>query len=42
MSQKRLAQLLGVDPTTIRDWEHKKHKPISKSLRKIDEFLGET
>lgn len=34
-SQKKLAQMLGVDPTTIGDWERGTHKPNARSRGKI-------
>ena len=39
LSQRKLARLLGVDQTTIRDWESGKHKPIKKLLKRISEIL---
>lgn len=42
LSLKQAAALLGVDPTSLRDWETGRHKPTSKSLARIDEFLSWT
>jgi transcriptional regulator with XRE-family HTH domain len=39
MTQKRLADELGVDPTTIRDWEKGGHEPSRKKLEAITAFL---
>jgi len=33
LSQKKLAELLGVDQTTVAGWERGKHKPIRMSLK---------
>ena len=38
LTQKKLAQILMVNKSTIRDWENNKHKPskrLSKSICKI-------
>jgi transcriptional regulator with XRE-family HTH domain len=39
LSQRKLAKLLGVDQTTIRDWESNRHKPSKKFLMKITIIL---
>jgi transcriptional regulator with XRE-family HTH domain len=39
LSQKQLAELLGVDSTSIRDWESGVVKPFRRSLQKIQLFL---
>ncbi len=39
MTQKQLASTLGVDPTTIRDWERGQHEPSRKKRELIDAFL---
>jgi transcriptional regulator with XRE-family HTH domain len=39
LSQRKLAKLLSVDQTTIRDWERNKHKPSKKLLKRISEIL---
>jgi transcriptional regulator with XRE-family HTH domain len=39
LSRKKLAALLGVDPSNIAGWETEKHKPSKKSLELIDTFL---
>jgi transcriptional regulator with XRE-family HTH domain len=40
LSRKRLAALLGIDPSNLRGWETGKHRPTRKSLERIDEFLS--
>jgi len=35
LTQKRLARELGVDPTTIRDWENGQHEPSRKKTERI-------
>ncbi len=40
LSQRKLAKLLSVDQTTIRDWESNVHKPSKKLLDRISEVLG--
>ena len=39
LSQRKLAELLRVDQTTIRDWENGKHKPLGKMKKRISEIL---
>lgn len=39
MTQKQLASTLGVDPTTIRDWERGLHAPSRKKRELVDAFL---
>ena len=36
LTQKKLAQILAVNKSTIRDWERNKHKPSKKLLKKIN------
>ncbi|MHB8843036.1 MAG: helix-turn-helix transcriptional regulator [Candidatus Aquicultor sp.] len=40
LSQRRLAELLGIDKTTVRDWERNKHSPSKKLLRRIFNVFG--
>ena len=40
LSHRKLAKLLSVDQTTIRDWERNKHKPSKNLLERITKFLG--
>ncbi|MFQ5444664.1 MAG: helix-turn-helix domain-containing protein [Nitrospinales bacterium] len=40
VSQKVLAQKLGVDPSTLSHWERSERKPNSKSIKIFEEFLG--
>jgi DNA-binding XRE family transcriptional regulator len=35
LSQRKMAETLGVDPATIQDWEAGRHQPIKKSLEVI-------
>jgi DNA-binding XRE family transcriptional regulator len=39
INQRKLAKLLSVVQTTIRDWERNKHKPNETTWRKISDFL---
>jgi transcriptional regulator with XRE-family HTH domain len=39
LSQRKLAEKLGVDPTTVRDWEAGRHYPIQRSLDVIANVL---
>jgi transcriptional regulator with XRE-family HTH domain len=39
LSRKRLAALLGINPSNIARWENEKHQPTRKSYDLIDEFL---
>jgi transcriptional regulator with XRE-family HTH domain len=39
LSRKKLAALLGIDPTSIAGWETEKHKPTKKSQELIKTFL---
>ena len=39
LSQRKFAKLLGVDPTTLADWETGRHKPVKKSLDVIHKFF---
>ena len=40
MSQKRLADILGVDPVSVNRWEHGESRPSWEILRKISETLN--
>ena len=40
MSQKRLAEILGVDPVSVNRWEHGESRPNWEILRKISEALN--
>jgi len=40
ISQKNLAQVVGVFPTTIINWEKDRHKPARKCLRKLAKVLN--
>jgi DNA-binding XRE family transcriptional regulator len=42
LSQRRLAAKLGVDPSTLGDWENGNHKPTKQSQKLIDRFLSDT
>lgn len=39
LSQKKLAKLLGTDPSNIAAWETGRHKPTKNSLTLINEVL---
>ncbi|MGA1790022.1 MAG: helix-turn-helix domain-containing protein [bacterium] len=39
LSQKELAAKMGVDPTSIHDWEAGEHKPTKMSLKIIERFF---
>ena len=40
LSQKALADILGVDPVSVNRWEHGDSKPNWDYLRKISKVLG--
>ena len=40
MSQKELAALLDVDPSTLGRWEQEERVPTGRFLRRIQEGLG--
>ena len=42
LSQEALARLLGIDSTTVRDWEERgeQGRPARRVLRAIEKFLG--
>jgi transcriptional regulator with XRE-family HTH domain len=39
LTQREMAERLGVDPCTLRDWEAERHQPTEKSLRLIAQVL---
>jgi DNA-binding transcriptional regulator YiaG len=39
MSQRNLAEFLGVDPGTLQGWEAGQHEPIGRNVALIDRFL---
>jgi len=39
LSQKKLAEDIGVDKSTVRGWESGKHRPKQESRRRIEAFL---
>jgi len=41
ITQKKLAKMMGVNATSIRDWEKGIHRPRSKSLEIIERFFKE-
>ena len=43
LSQEALARLLGIDPTTVRDWEERgeQGRPARRVMRAVGEFLRE-
>jgi transcriptional regulator with XRE-family HTH domain len=40
LTQKKLAELLQVDETSIAKWERGKHTPIEKMLKKLEGFFS--
>jgi transcriptional regulator with XRE-family HTH domain len=40
LTQKKLAELLGIDPTTLGRWERNESKPLKKLLEKLNKFLN--
>jgi transcriptional regulator with XRE-family HTH domain len=40
LNQRKLAQLLGIDQTTIRDWERNKHRPSKKLLKTVSKIIS--
>lgn len=40
MSQKRLAEIIGVDPVSVNRWEHGESRPSWEILRKMSEALN--
>ena len=41
LSYRKLARILGVDPGSISGWETEAHRPLEKSQKKIDRFVGD-
>ena len=39
LSQRKMAEQLGVDPCTLRNWESGQHHPTEDSLKLIMKFL---
>jgi transcriptional regulator with XRE-family HTH domain len=39
LSQRKMAEAMGVDPTTLRGWEAERHQPTQKSLDVIERVL---
>ena len=39
LSQEKLAKKLGVDESTLADWEAEKHRPTRRSLKLIEAFF---
>ena len=40
ITQKELANRLGVDPSTLRRWESDKSRPLKRHLERLNVFLG--
>ena len=40
MTQRNLAEALGVDPGTLQGWEAGQHEPVRKNGRLLESFLG--
>jgi transcriptional regulator with XRE-family HTH domain len=39
LSQKKLAEKLGIDPSTIMNWERGKHKPVNTYQKLLDQIF---
>ena len=39
LTQKKLAEQLGVDPTTLAGWERRKHQPTKRPLNKLNSLF---
>ena len=40
LKQKEMAEIMGVDTSTIHNWENAKSEPTASQLRKISEISG--
>lgn len=40
LKQREMAEIIGVDTTTIYNWENAKSEPTASQLRKISEVSG--
>jgi transcriptional regulator with XRE-family HTH domain len=40
MSREALAERLGVDESTLRDWEHGMRRPLKRNVEKLNEVFG--
>ena len=40
LTQKELAERLGITAETVSDWEQGSHKPVGSSLEKLKDFMG--
>ena len=40
LSREELAESLGVDESTLRDWEHGKRRPLKKNMERLDKVFG--
>jgi transcriptional regulator with XRE-family HTH domain len=40
LSREDLAERLGVDESTLRDWERGKRRPLKRNMEKLNEVLG--
>ena len=40
LKQREMAEIIGVDTTTIHNWENAKSEPTASQLRKISEISG--
>ena len=41
ISQGQLAEMVGVDETTILSWEKNEHKPMPRKLKKLEELINQ-
>ncbi|MGB8477989.1 MAG: helix-turn-helix transcriptional regulator [Acidobacteriaceae bacterium] len=39
LSQRKLAEMLGMDESTVQGWEARQHKPIGRNVELIERFL---
>jgi transcriptional regulator with XRE-family HTH domain len=39
LSQKRLADILGIDKTTLAGWERREHQPTKRFFNRLNSFL---
>lgn len=40
LSREEFAERLGVDETTLRNWEHGKKRPLKRNMEKLDVWLN--
>ena len=42
MTQEEFSKMLGVDESTIVNWERGERKPVEKYIKKLEQFIGPT